>query len=136
MSTITSPRPSVTSPTTPSSSRRASVDTVATRSQSNSTSQAPAPQQRRNRAALRDYYGIKVAGVESAALATPPHSEHELKEDVEGEKSELDADGFDADAYVKSLLDKEGLPGVLRVEGRLVNGKCCARPYSANCQRS
>lgn len=36
--------------------------------------------------------------------------------------SELDAAGFDAQAYVKGVLEKEGLEGVLRTEGALVGG--------------
>ncbi|KAI9850636.1 MAG: hypothetical protein M1838_005350 [Thelocarpon superellum] len=114
MSTIASPRPSITSLVTPTSSRRPSLDTV-TRSQTTSPSRPPHPQQRRNRAALRDYYGLKG----SAPEETP--SEPESKDDVGVEESELDDDGFDADAYVRGLLEKEGLEGVLKVEGRLVN---------------
>lgn len=36
-------------------------------------------------------------------------------------ESELDAEGFDAEGYVKGILAKEGLEGLLRVERMLVN---------------
>ncbi len=39
--------------------------------------------------------------------------------------SELDREGFDAESYVQGLLEREGLDGVLKVEGGLVNGGCC-----------
>lgn len=49
------------------------------------------------------------------------HEEAEVKE------SELDIEGFDAEAYVKGVLAGQGLEGVLRVEGGLINGNdCCA----------
>ena len=31
--------------------------------------------------------------------------------------------GFDAEAYVREVLGREGLEGVLRIEGGLVNGE-------------
>ena len=36
--------------------------------------------------------------------------------------SELDKDGFDAEAYVKGVLEKESLNGVLKVEEQLIDG--------------
>ena len=38
-------------------------------------------------------------------------------------ESELDAEGFDAEAYVKDALAKQNLAGVLRAEAGLINGK-------------
>lgn len=116
MSTITSPRASVASLQTPTSSRRTSLDTVA-RSQASS----PQPQQRRNRAALRDYYGIK----SSSTAAAPPTVDSVNvggSQQEEVRDSELDGEGFDAEGYVKGVLGREGLEGVLRVEGGLVSG--------------
>ena len=124
MATVSSPRPSLTSyppSTSADSSRRTSVDT-STRSQSrqSSTSQDPIPasqlqpQQRRNRAALRDYYGIK--------NAAPPEATSGLQhEDLDNKESELDRKGFDAEAYVKDLLAREGLEGLIKVEAGLIN---------------
>lgn len=34
---------------------------------------------------------------------------------------EIDKPGFDAEQYVKDVLSREGLEGILRVEARLVN---------------
>lgn len=101
MSTIASPRPSL-SLRSPSSSRT-SLD-------------IPQPQRagnpRRNRAALRDYYNIKA---NEGLQATPAKEELEV--------SELDKEGFDPEEYVKDVLEKQGLEGVLKVEGGLVNGR-------------
>jgi hypothetical protein len=36
--------------------------------------------------------------------------------------SELDAEGFDAEEYVRRVLSKEDLEGVLRIEAGLING--------------
>ncbi|KAA6411265.1 MAG: hypothetical protein FRX48_04545 [Lasallia pustulata] len=104
MSTITSPRASVASLQTPTSSRRTSLDTVA-RSQASS----PQPQQRRNRAALRDYYGIK----SSSTAAAPPTVDSVNvggSQQEEVRDSELDGEGFDAEG--------SGLKGV-EVDGQL-----------------
>lgn len=38
-------------------------------------------------------------------------------------ESELDAEGFDAEAYVKDALAKQDLAGVLRAEAALINRK-------------
>ncbi|OCK81327.1 hypothetical protein K432DRAFT_295779 [Lepidopterella palustris CBS 459.81] len=103
MSTIASPRAS-TSIRSPSSSRT-SLEAPASRPTTT----------RRNRAALRDYYGLKGA---ATATSTADGTETE-KEDAEG--SELDKEGFDSAAYVKDVLAKQGLEGVLRVEGSLVS---------------
>ncbi|KAI9676873.1 MAG: hypothetical protein M1817_006712 [Caeruleum heppii] len=108
--------PSIVSPTSPFTSHRPSLDSL-TASQPGSplrTPRAP-PQQHRNRAALRDYYGLKAAasGVESDAPT----------EDVDVKEGELDRPGFDAEEYVRALLEREGLGEVLRVEARLINGK-------------
>lgn len=35
---------------------------------------------------------------------------------------ELDAEGFDAEEYVRQVLSKEDLEGVLRIEAGLING--------------
>ncbi len=38
--------------------------------------------------------------------------------------SELDREGFDAEGYVRGLLGREGIAGLLGVEGGLVGGTC------------
>jgi vacuolar protein sorting-associated protein 51 len=112
MSTIASPRPSVSL-----SSRRDSGSTDNT-TRSASTSRPPAGAAgslRRNRAALRDYYGLKNAAP-ADARDTPPTPTPEPEKE-----SELDKPGFNAESYVRSLLAQEGLEGVLRVEASVVS---------------
>ncbi|MCJ1293766.1 hypothetical protein MMC34_005321 [Xylographa carneopallida] len=105
------PSPALPSPLpTPSSSRRTSTDTLA---------RSPAPSQRRgNRAALRDYYGLKTPASNAAHEPSGLGPQHE---DADVRESELDGVGFDAEAYVREVLGREGLEGVLRIEGGLVN---------------
>ncbi|KAK1067132.1 hypothetical protein LTR74_006674 [Friedmanniomyces endolithicus] len=108
MSIIASPRPSISL-----SSRRTSTSTDAGRSPSNSRGPASAASSlRRNRVALRDYYGIKNA----ASVDAPPTPTLDSIPE-----SELDKPDFDASAYVQSLLATEGLEGILRVEAGLVS---------------
>lgn len=108
MSTIASPRPSssIRSP----SSTRASFE----------SSTRPPTTTRRNRAALRDYYGLKAAK-ENEAKISEESSRTELGPEEDETLTELDATNFDADAYVNNLLAKEGLQGVLRVEADLIS---------------
>ena len=106
MSTIASPRASTSVP----SSSRTSLDIP----------QPARPQaQRRNRAALRDYYGLKAAADGEAPNAIRTQA---LNKSI-GPVSELDREGFDAGAYVKDVLSKEALEGVLKIEGELISGK-------------
>ncbi|KAF2641609.1 hypothetical protein P280DRAFT_398259 [Massarina eburnea CBS 473.64] len=110
MSTIASPRPSssIRSP----SSTRTSLDASA-------RSVAPA---RRNRSALRDYYGIKAAAKDAEPKISEESSRTNLgPEEDETTLTELDGTDFNADAFVNNLLAKEGLKGVLRVEADLVS---------------
>jgi len=108
MSTIASPRPSssIRSP----SSTRTSLE----------ASGRPPSTTRRNRAALRDYYGLKAAK-DNEAKISEESTRTELGPEEDETLTELDATNFDADAYVNSLLAKEGLKGVLRVEADLVS---------------
>lgn len=109
MSTIASPRASV-SVRSPSSTR-ASFDSA----------RAPAPPTRRNRAALRDYYGIKNVPKETDAKISEESVRTELDLEDEDTLAELDAADFNADAYVDKLLASEGLKGILKVEADLVS---------------
>ncbi|KAK3065211.1 hypothetical protein LTS18_005997 [Coniosporium uncinatum] len=79
-----------------------------------------APNQRRNGAALREFYGLNSAAPVDATSGT----QGESVEKEDGELSELDREGFDAEEYVRDVLESEGLEGVLRVESRLINGQC------------
>lgn len=111
-----SPRPSL-SLRSPASSSRTSLDLPA--SASNSISRATTT--RRNRAALRDYYNIKTAdaagGTADAQSLTSPRA---VPADSHTALSDLDREGFDAGNYVRKLLEREGLEGVLKVENELV----------------
>lgn len=108
MSTIASPRPS-TSIRSPSSTRT-SFD----------ASSRPA-QPRRNRAALRDYYGLKAAKDAESKISEESSRTDVSPEFDEETLTELDKPGFDAEAYVNNIMATSGLPGVLRVEADLVS---------------
>jgi hypothetical protein len=116
-----SPRPSLAL-ASPSSSSRTSLDQPPS---TNTTLPGRPQNSRRNRAALRDYYGIKATSSDNG-IATPQsqsQSEAGLPNNNQGFQTtlaELDAEGFDAAAYVKALLEKESLETVLRTEGALV----------------
>ncbi|KAL8944792.1 MAG: hypothetical protein Q9216_000214 [Gyalolechia sp. 2 TL-2023] len=111
MATITSPRQSSISS---SSSRRPSLDTL-TRSQATSPARPP----RRNKTALRDYYNLKAAAPVDASSG----QQHEETDNTlpEIKSSELDAPGFDAEAYVRNVLSRESLQGLLKIESGLIN---------------
>lgn len=49
-------------------------------------------------------------------------AQHAEESDVKD--SELDREGFDAEGYVRGLLGREGIAGLLGVEGGLVGGTC------------
>jgi hypothetical protein len=108
MSTIASPRASssVRSP----SSTRTSFD----------SSRPPQPA-RRNRAALREFYGLKNAPKDADAKISEESTRTELGPEEDETLTELDAANFNAEAYVDSLLAKEGLKGVLKVEADLIS---------------
>jgi hypothetical protein len=108
MTTIASPRASssVRSP----SSTRTSVDSV-----------RPAQPARRNRTALREFYGIKNAPKDADAKISEESTRTELGPEDDETLTELDAASFNAKAYVDNLLAKEGLKGVLKVEADLIS---------------
>jgi hypothetical protein len=143
---ITSPRPqspasSIRSPQvpqspalTPASSVRPSLDLPAG---ARSASPAPGnPAQRRNRAALRDYYNLKAKGhptpaqgLSRTASVTSTTSDGTVTSSVvtpSGDATstlppELDDPTFDADAYVQSLLKTSNLRSILRTEATLIS---------------
>ncbi|KAK4611799.1 Vacuolar protein sorting-associated protein 51 [Fulvia fulva] len=117
MSTIASPRASPR-PSLSLSSRRGSASTDVTVTSASSKLAPPAVERgslRRNRTALRDYYNLQTnaSSTSIAENATPT-----LDPDQD---SELDKLNFSPDEYVQSLLAREGLEGVLRVEAGLVS---------------
>jgi len=145
MATITSPRPQSPggstrrqSPSlTPASSVRPSLDLSI-----NGRSSSPAPganvAQRRNRAALRDYYNLKskaqaqqqnltrpasIASTTSDSTVTSSATITDALAQTEGSSltSQLDKPDFDADAYIKNLLQTSNLKTILRAEGTLVS---------------
>lgn len=116
MSTIASPRdrrPPSTHPS-PSPSARPSTDSLhplspVPQNQPN-TPPLPALPRRNNRAALREYYNIR-------RPPAAPSPEDLAAEDARSEvpTSELDAEGFDADAWVERRLEDSGLGELLRI---------------------
>lgn len=112
MSTIASPRPSITL-----SSRRTSASTD-TALRSPSATRPPPGHTRRNRAALREFYGLTGQETPASGTTTPALSP---SLDERHTESELDKPNFDAEQYVKDVLAKEGLEGILRVEARLAS---------------
>jgi hypothetical protein len=110
MSTIASPRPSI------ALSRRTSTSTDRSVSATRHAGSGPATGTlRRNRAALRDFYNLKASNAEGGKDVPPTPT---LETEIE---SELDKDGFDPEQYVKDILAREGLEGVMRVEAGLVS---------------
>lgn len=137
MSTIASPRdPTSTfrrtnssqAIATPTSSARPSLDIPRSGANSPNPGNAPlqpAPGKRSNRAALREYYNLK----KTAASSTPPLLEVTDTESVgdgpegsysEVPLSEIDAAGFDADAYIKTKLRDSSLEELLRTYTRVL----------------
>ncbi|CZS98408.1 uncharacterized protein RAG0_07174 [Rhynchosporium agropyri] len=145
MSTIASPRePSLSGRripliSTPTTSSRPSLDT--TRSEfspsrsshpiSQGTTTLPLPPPKRNRAALREYYNLQSqkSGPSSSLSTTtsqPPSSPasssiHSLADEYgngdgdENLDSEMDREGFDAEEYVRRVLEEKSLGEVLGI---------------------
>ncbi|KAL2072462.1 hypothetical protein VTL71DRAFT_11805 [Oculimacula yallundae] len=139
MSTIASPRePSLSGRrvpllSTPTSSSRPSLDT--TRSESSpSRSSAPSnltnpnsalpTQPKRNRAALREYYNLQKNGpsslsTTSQAPSSPASSSiHSFPDDYgngDDVESEMDKEGFNAEEYVRKVLEEKSLGEVLGI---------------------
>ncbi|KAF2704132.1 hypothetical protein K504DRAFT_158692 [Pleomassaria siparia CBS 279.74] len=110
MSTIASPRASssIRSP----SSTRTSFEATA----------RPGAGTRRNRAALRDYYGLKAAAAKDAeAKISEESTRTHLGPEEDETLTELDDASFKAETYVNTVLATSGLSGVLRVEADLVS---------------
>lgn len=110
MSTIASPRHS-TSVRSPSS----------TRTSFDASARPPPNTTRRNRAALRDYYGLKGTNKDAEAKISEESMRTELGPEDEETLTELDAKDFNAEEWVEGVLKSEGLKGVLKVEADLVS---------------
>jgi hypothetical protein len=75
---------------------------------------------RRNRAALRDYYNLKPSAVAEDAPESVASPSYERQNHERSILDEVDREGFEAGAFVRSILEREGLEGVLKVENGLV----------------
>ena len=123
MSTIASPRDPSALRRTPTSSNRPSLDshrsTVTSPVHAQDPSQPPPPQggqnqnKRANRAALREYYNLRAAGLDAPALRI------ELPES-EVPPSDLDAQEFDAEEYVNKVVAESSLEQLLRLYTRVL----------------
>ncbi len=148
MATITSPRtespagnarvnsppvpysPSLTGTETTTSSVRPSVELARNDS---SSKPAAGPAQRRNRAALRDYYKLKsqpgqaeglnrTASITSnASDSTITYSAPTLNNDTSPLLAKLDDPSFDAEKFISLLLSTAPLREILRTESTLVS---------------
>ena len=122
---ISSKAPTSYSPPFVATRSHGAMSTVTSPTSSRTASPAPAPSRNRaNKAALRDYYGLKATAPapppDIASLSDDSHLRANNDESNEIPDSELDTPGFDADAYVRNLLATQGLAGVLKAEGTLI----------------
>ena len=138
MATISTPRPQSPSVSqspayTPSSSVRPSLDSP--RLDGRAVSPAPTdPSQRRNRAALRDYYNLKarpghrqpLPGAASTTSATGNLSSSldaavEAPSSISALHADLDEEKFEPAKYVEELLHNSDLQTVLETERNLIS---------------
>lgn len=124
MSTIASPRESSVTgrklPTisTPTSSSRPSIDSPSNaRSAEASPNRNPAPQPRRNRAALREYYNLK-----KEEKADDAGSEYSINDHSDVQESEMDREGFDGEAYTRHVLETQSLEELLKTYNQVMTG--------------
>ena len=127
MSTLKPSSPSIGS--SPGSSR-----TVSPARQPSAANATSTQSRRPNRAALRDYYGLKTVAAASDASSTTSTTSPTTDRDRNGsitttglpistqeEISELDKPDFSAQDYVNHILSTQNLSGVLRAESGLIN---------------
>ncbi|KAF3025081.1 hypothetical protein E8E14_014533 [Neopestalotiopsis sp. 37M] len=128
MSTIASPRepprrlPSQ-SLVTPTSSTRPSLDvprsaTTSPNPNSTPTSTLPNPA-KRNRAALREYYNLRNKTATPSVEVTDELGENHEASEVP--PSEVDKDGFDAEAFVKEKIEGSGMQEILKLYTRTLS---------------
>ncbi|PGH23826.1 hypothetical protein AJ80_02074 [Polytolypa hystricis UAMH7299] len=127
MSTLSSPRPSIASARTPSptSSRRPSLDTLGASNASTPTTSKP---QRRNRAALRDYYNLRPNRADSQStqtrsrsIASQETSDTGVTATAPSANAELDNPNFDPSTYISQLLSSSSLSTILKAENSLIS---------------
>lgn len=131
MSAISSPHLSPSSSRATSvSSRRPSLDSPNPNglgiNNSTSAARAVSPAQRRNRAALRDYYNIRSSAGDTNTSDSPTGAPRSTgANELSGSPlitvtSELDSPDFDAQQYIDQLLATSSLSTVLKAENTLV----------------
>ncbi|EEH38635.1 hypothetical protein PAAG_08362 [Paracoccidioides lutzii Pb01] len=137
MSTISSPRPSITSARTPTppGSRRPSIEisnlTASNASTPTPRAASPSLTHRKNRAALRDYYNLRPVLPDSSQ---PNHSRPRSIASTSGShydasthpispstQVELDSPNFDPSAYISRLLSTSSLSTILKAENSLIS---------------
>ncbi|KAK6085212.1 hypothetical protein SCUP515_01030 [Seiridium cupressi] len=125
MSTIASPRePPRRMPSqsliTPTSSTRPSLDAPRSATSSPNPNHTPTGTfpnpAKRNRAALREYYNLRNKNATPSVEVTDPLGEHHEASEVP--PSDMDKDGFDAEAFVKEKLDGTRMEELLRLYTR------------------
>lgn len=137
MSTIASPRdPSIPRHTkvptisTPTSSSRPSIDSpsappVRSADASPNRNNGQPAQPRRNRAALREYYNLK-----KEEKADDAGSEYSINDQSDVAESEMDREGFDAEGYVKRVLESQSLEELLKTYNQVLTGQSSSRLYT------
>jgi vacuolar protein sorting-associated protein 51 len=125
---MASPRPSLSNIQSPPSSRTSQDASSTAGSVPPSLSRAVNPQGRRNRAALRDYYGLKSPSTadihdptdisRSSSVDPNQDSQSRLQSST---LDPLDREGFDAGSHVRQVLENESLQSLLAYENELVS---------------
>jgi vacuolar protein sorting-associated protein 51 len=123
---MASPRPSLSNVQSPPSSRT-SLDASSTAGSLPPSISRAAHPQRRNRAALRDYYGLKSANAADANSTADVSRSSSIDPSREQQQNalpaldSLDREGFDAGSYVRQVLENESLQALLSLERELVS---------------
>ncbi|KAH9222204.1 hypothetical protein DL95DRAFT_171102 [Leptodontidium sp. 2 PMI_412] len=124
-----SSRPSLDTPRSDASPSRPPIPSLP----SNTTSSLPTGQPKRNRAALREYYNLQkastAAGAAPSSLSTTASQQpsspasssiHSFPDDYghgveDGDGGEMDKEGFNAEEYVRRVLEEKSLGEVLGI---------------------
>jgi hypothetical protein len=121
---MASPRPSLSNVQSPPSSRT-SLDVINNAGASPSVSRAGNAPGRRNRTALRDYYGLR--NPSTADASSPTDVSRSSSVEPSGPQippsalASLDREGFDAGSHVRQVLENEPLQSLLALENELVS---------------
>ena len=96
------------------------MSSVTSPASSRTASPGPHPSRARaNRAALRDYYGLKTSAPADSTPEPSPQLPYEEQNSVAS--SEFDDESFDAEAYVRKTLATKHLDEILRIESSLIS---------------